>query len=67
MTEQEIRAKSLELAIRLIGVAGGKQSIGVTRNLMPEDTPQDTNELVEKAFDIGKKFEAFILKAPNQP
>jgi hypothetical protein len=65
MTEkQEIRAKSAELAIRLLNVAIGTQSAD-THRLIPKFLQADEAQMYFDAVtDLAGKFETFISDVP---
>ena len=68
MTEkQEIRAKSAELAIRLLGIAlGSGTDGGIKRNLMPAFIKAEAAQTYfDSVTNLAKQFEAFILDFPE--
>jgi hypothetical protein len=64
---QEIRAKSAELAIRLLGVtmvSGADE--GTKRRLMPVSIRvEEALSYFDPVTDLAKRFEAFILDSPG--
>jgi hypothetical protein len=63
---QEIRAKSAELAIRLLDVAVAAAGEGTKRNLMPHSmSTKEAQEYFDSAINLAKQFEAFILDVPG--
>jgi hypothetical protein len=65
MDKQEIRAKSTELAIRLMGVAMGSHALEEPSKIPKFFRANEAKELFDTAVDLGKQFEAFILEAPE--
>jgi hypothetical protein len=63
--KQEIRAKSAELAIRLLGVAVAETE-GTKRNLMPRSMrEEEAQEYFDSVTNLARQFEAFILDVPG--
>ncbi|MDR0572778.1 MAG: hypothetical protein LBG96_01895 [Tannerella sp.] len=63
---QEIRAKSAELAIRLLDAALTDAGEGIKRNLMPRSmSTQEAQEYFDSVINLAKQFEAFILDTPG--
>jgi hypothetical protein len=63
--KQEIRAKSAELAIRLLGVAVAETE-GTKRNLMPHSMrAEEAQEYFDSVTNLARQFEAFILDVPG--
>jgi hypothetical protein len=64
---QEIRAKSAELAIRLLGVAMGVGADGGTkRSLMPNFIKtEEAQAYFDSATNLARQFEAFISDSPG--
>jgi hypothetical protein len=61
---QEIRAKSAELAIRLLDVAIGSQ-LPDNRHLMPKFLQADEAQAYfDAVINLAKKFEPFIFNDP---
>jgi hypothetical protein len=63
---QEIRAKSAELAIRLISVAVKEAGASSKPGLLPKFlNAEDAQAYFDSVVNLGKQFEAFILDAPG--
>jgi hypothetical protein len=63
---QEIRAKSVELAIGLIGIIRPKRIFTVDPDGKPsKDDLADKKQVTEFIFETSALFEDFILKAPG--
>jgi hypothetical protein len=66
MTEkQEIRAKSTELAIRLMGVAIGGASVDSSSRIPKYFTAEEAQQYFTAVVNLSRQFEAFILEPPG--
>jgi hypothetical protein len=63
---QEIRVKSAELAIRLIGVAVKEVEASTKPSLLPKFlNAEEAQPYFDSVVNLGKQFESFILDAPG--
>jgi hypothetical protein len=64
--KQDIRAKSAELAIRLLDIARAEAGVDPKRSLLPRSMiTKEAQEYFDSVINLARQFEAFILDVPE--